>query len=150
MLERLGDEDQLKSADELYQELIRRFPAGDVSNLAREARTRLAQRNLRANAPGGFRPDVMMYIAGALKTFKDVGPRKRQEIALEIAMLGQRGLDINDPEQKYTLKSLPGRFSGLHLLAIMYAAFRQIDPTVDAGADSSKEYVMAESMQGKT
>ena len=28
---------------------------------------------------------------------------------------------INDPEQKYTLKSLPGNFSGLQLLAIMYA-----------------------------
>ena len=149
-LERLGGDDQLEKADELYQDLIRRFPAGEVSNLAREARTRIAQRNLRANAPGGFRPDVMMYIAGALKTFKDVGPSRRQEIAFEIAMLGQRGLDINDPEQKYTLKSLSGTFSGLHLLALMYTAFKQIDPTMDCGADFSKEYAMAESTQGET
>lgn len=51
-------------------------------------------------------------------------------------MLGRSRLGINDPDEKYSLKSLPGKFSGLHLLAIMYAAFRQIDPTVDTGVDS--------------
>ena len=30
-------------------------------------------------------------------------------------MLGRTGLDINDPTDKYTLKALPGKFSGLHL-----------------------------------
>jgi hypothetical protein len=34
-------------------------------------------------------------------------------------MLGRNGLDINDPTDKYTLKALPGKFSGLHLLAVM-------------------------------
>src|SRR5947208_951438 len=81
------------------------------------------------------RSDVMMYIAGALDTFEMVGSRKRQEIALEIALKGQRGLDINDPAQKYTLRTLPGNYSGLHLLAIMYAAFQQIDPAANVGAD---------------
>ena len=57
----------------------------------------------------------MMYIAGALQTFKKLGPQKRQMIALEIAVLGRAGLDINDSTDKYTLKSLPGKFSGLHL-----------------------------------
>jgi len=37
-------------------------------------------------------------------------------------MLGRSGLDINDPDDKYTLKALPGKFSGLHLLAIMFNA----------------------------
>jgi hypothetical protein len=53
-------------------------------------------------------------------------------------MLGRSGLDINDPDEKYSLKSLPGKFSGLHLLAIMYTAFRQIDPTMDTGADFAR------------
>ncbi len=57
------------------------------------------------------------------------------------------GLDINDPEDKTTLKALPGKFSGLHLLAIMYTAFRQIDPTMDTGADFSAEYQAALEMQ---
>ena len=84
-----------------------------------------------------------MYIQGALETFKKVGTKKRQEIALEIAIKGQSGLDINDPDQKYSLRSLPGKFSGLHLLAIMYTAFQHIDPKADVGADFKAEYEMA-------
>jgi len=52
-------------------------------------------------------------------------------------------------DDKYTLKALPGKFSGLHLLAIMYTAFRQIDPTMDTGADFSPEYQPALEMQQK-
>ena len=75
------------------------------------------------------------------------GSRSNDDRALEIAMLGRSGLDINDPEDKYTLKALPGKFSGLHLLAIMYTAFRQIDPTMDTGADFSADYQAALQMQ---
>lgn len=58
----------------------------------------------------------------------NVGPAKRREIALEIAVLGRSGLDVNDPDSKYKLKTLPDTYSGLHLLASMYSAFHQIDP----------------------
>lgn len=76
-------------------------------------------------------------------SFDKLGPKKRQEIAFEIALLGQRGLDINNPEQKYALRTLPGKYSALHLLALMYTAFKQIDPTRDSGADFDAEYKMA-------
>ena len=89
----------------------------------------------------------MMYIAGALETFEKGGATKRQQIALEIAMKGQTGLDVNDPEQKYSLKTLPGKFSGMHLVSIMYAAFKQIDPTMDSGVDLQREYDAAMAMQ---
>ena len=135
--------DDLDGADKLYRDVIERFPSSPVAEPAREGRTTIAHKNLRANAPGGLRPDVMMYIAGALDTFEKVGSRKRQEIALEIALKGQSGLDINDPTQKYTLRTLPGNFSGLHLLAIMYTAFQQIDPSVNVGADFRTEYELA-------
>ena len=64
-------------------------------------------------------------------------------------MLGRSGLDINDPDEKYSLKSLPGKFSGLHLLAIMYTAFKQIDPRADTGVDFAAEYKAAVQMQQK-
>jgi hypothetical protein len=57
-------------------------------------------------------------------------------------------LDINDPDQKYSLRSLPGKFSGLHLCSIMYAAFKQFAPGEDVGIDFSKEYEAAISMRG--
>ena len=110
---------------------------------AEQSRTAFGNKRLKAGSVGGFRPDVMMYIAGALQTFKLLGPAKRQAIALEIAMLGRLGLDINDPADKYKLKSLPGKFTGLHLLAIMFTAFRQIDPTMETGADFGAEYQAA-------
>ena len=116
---------------------------------AEKARTDFAHKRLKSRSVGGFRPDVMMYIAGALQTFKKLGPKKRQETALEIALLGRSGLDINDSAGKYKLKSLPGNFSGQHLLAIMYTAFRQIDATMETGADFGAEYQAALKMQGK-
>ena len=62
-------------------------------------------------------------------------------------MIDRSGLDINDPEHKYALKTLPCKFSRLHLLVIMYTAFRQIDPRMDTGADLSAEYQAALEMQ---
>lgn len=72
-----------------------------------------------------------------------------QKISFEIAMLGTRGLDVNSPEQKYTLNSIPGKFSGLHLLCIEYVGFQIIDPSIDLGFDLSAEYTAACKMHGK-
>lgn len=50
---------------------------------------------------------------------------------------------MNDPAQKYTLNSIPGKFSGLHLLCIEYVGFQKIDPSTDLGFDLSSEYTEA-------
>lgn len=146
-LEEVGTSQADEEADALYLRFIEEHPTSPMVEQAEKARTAFAQKRLRSSSVGGFRPDVTMYIAGALQTFKKLGAQKRQVIALEIAVLGRSGLDINDPEDKYTLKALPGKFSGLHLLAIMYTAFRQIDPTMDTGADFGAEYQAALQMQ---
>ena len=50
-----------------------------------------------------------------------------REITFEIGMLGQYGLDINDPQETHVLRALPGRtFSALELLCIMYAGSRRL------------------------
>ena len=146
-LERVGGEDNLTEADELYTVVIERWSDSGVAEHARQARTKLAHQSARANSIAGLRPDVVMYILDALKVFAKEGSTKRQKIAFEIAMKGRTGLDINDPQQKYTLKTLPGKFSGMQLLAIMFTAFRQIDPTMKTGADFSVEYEAALQMQ---
>lgn len=141
-----GSEDSTEEADELLQVLITRYPGSQFAELARTERTKLAGKSMRAKAVGGLRPDVVMYIASALDTFDKEGPRRTQEITFEVAMKGQNGLDINNPEQKYTLQSLPGKFSGLHLLSIMYAGTQRIAPDMDIGADLSAEYQSALAM----
>ena len=146
-LEQLSTREADEEADGLYLRFIEEHPNSPMAEQAEKARTAFAHKRLKSSAVGGFRPDVMMYISSALQTFKQLGQQQCRTIALEIAMLGRNGLDINDPTDKYTLKALPGRFSGLHLLAIMYTAFRQIDPTMDTGADFSAEYQAALEMQ---
>jgi len=62
-------------------------------------------------------------------------------------MLGRHGLDINDPQETYVLRSLPGRtFSALQLVCIMYAGFRMIEPGMDIVLDLSEEWGMAEKL----
>ncbi len=146
-LETLGGEPNTTAAHALLKGLIERFPETTYAEMARKAMTDSAARTLRANSVGGIRPDVLAYIADAMEMFDRLGPAKRREIGFEVAMLGTHGLDINDPETKYRLKSLPGEFSGLHLSAIMYTAFRQVDPKLDTGLDYSKEYEMAAAMK---
>lgn len=142
-LEEVGTDAADEEADVLYLRFIQEHPTSPMVEAAEKARTAFAQKRLKSRSVGGFRPDVMMYIASALKTFAKQGSKDCRAIALEIAMLGRTGLDINDPGEKYQLKSLPGTFSGLHLLAIMYTAFKQIDPTMDTGADFAAEYQAA-------
>lgn len=148
-LEAIGGEANLTEADELYLVVIERWPGQNIAELARQARTKLAHQGMRAAVDGGLRPDVMMYICGALDTFEKVGPAKTKQITLEIALKGQEGLDINDPEPKYTLSSLPGNFSGMHLVSIMYAGLKSFAPEMDAGVDLSAEYTAAMAMRKK-
>ena len=58
-------------------------------------------------------------------------------------------LATNDAAEKYTLRSLPGSFSGLHLVATMYVAFKLIAPEHDVGFDLSREYEAALALQKK-
>lgn len=88
-----------------------------------------------------------MYIAGEAHTFKKQGTQKRQAIAPEITILGRSCLAINDPDERYSLKSLLGEFSGLHLLASMSTAFCQIDSTMETGLCFAAGYKAAMEMQ---
>ena len=115
-LEEVGTEEADEETDGLYQRFIEEHPTSPLVKEAEKARTAFGHKRLKSSSVDGFRPDVTMYIAGALQNFQKLGPTKRHEIAVEIAMLGRSGLDINDPTDKYKLKTLPGQFTGLHLL----------------------------------
>jgi tetratricopeptide (TPR) repeat protein len=137
-----GDPKNVEEADELFQVVIQRWPGSQVADLARKARTGIAEGAMRARAEGttGLRRDVVMYITSALDTFEQLGPAKRQQIVMEIALKGQEGLDIHSADRKYTLGTLPGEFSGMQLVAMMYAGVQQMQPGADAGIDLKAEY----------
>ena len=87
-----------------------------------------------------------MYCLSALEKFATMKPGERQGVVFEIAMLGTRGLDTNDPTPKYKLRSLPGNYTGPQLVSMMYVGFKQIEPEMDTGFDLSKEYAAAQEM----
>lgn len=144
--------DRTDEADEQLIEAIRLDERGPVGEAAKEERTRLAQRNFRTATPGTERPDAVMYCLGAIRKFEKMPPEQVQKVGFEIAILGMSGINPNDPDKTYRLKSLPGDFTGLHLLCIMYVAFKIIAPDHDTGFDVSREYraalAMHESQKG--
>ena len=91
----------------------------------------------------GLRPDAVFYCLGALELFKDKPDEYVRKVTFETGLLGRSGLDVNNPDRKYRLKSLPGKLSGLHIVSITYVGFRRIDPSVDIGTDLARESVAA-------
>src|SRR3989338_6396813 len=111
-----------------------------LKDMAKDRLREIAVTNAKSH---GFRPDAMYYCLNALKLFSTKEFDEVRKISYEIAMKGRDGLDINNPNKKYTLNSLPGYFSGIQLLCYMYVGFKRIAPKEDVGIDFSAEYRMA-------
>lgn len=146
-LDRSEDRDLEAEADELYIRAIELGSDTPIGEMARQARSKIAQRTMRRNG-GDLRPDAVMYCLGALKRFATMNPLEVQGVGYEIAVLGERGIDVNDSRRRYPLQTLPGEFSGLQLMSLMYVAFKQVAPTLDIGFDLSGEYEAATAMFG--
>jgi tetratricopeptide (TPR) repeat protein len=144
-LELASDDDE---ADRAYRRVLEINEFGEVASLARQGLTRIAERVLRANAVDGLRMDAVWYMTDALNAFEGMTPEEVQQVGFECAMLGRRGLDINKSEPKYPLHSLPGEYSALSVVSIMYAAFQQFAPGTDLGIDLAREYEAAMAMRG--
>jgi hypothetical protein len=105
---------------------------------------------VRGLASRGLFMDAVFYLLDAMRLFRGRPLEEVREIAFEIGMLGQHGLDINDPKETHVLRALPGRaFSALELVCIMYAGFKQFEPGMDIGVDLSEEWGMAERLRGE-
>ncbi len=103
--------------------------------------------------PAVERMDAVINLVGAIEKFGGMSRRDLQKIGIEAATLGMKGFDVNDSREKYQVRNLPGRFSGLHMVCLMYAAFKIIDPTADAWFDLANEHALADRMkrdQGNT
>jgi tetratricopeptide (TPR) repeat protein len=144
----LEDEDELDDADEAYLKVLALDPTGQLGQRAEKGRSQIAESTFRGRG-GDLRPDAFSYCLGALQRFEGMPKSEIQKISFEIAILGTRGLQVNDPAEQYTLNSIPGKFSGLHLLCIEYVGFKIIDPSVDLGFDLSAEYAAACKVHGK-
>lgn len=133
----LGD---IANADKHFRKVVELGDSAQITNLAKDRLREIAVQNVKSK---GFRTDAMFYCLSALQKFSNMLPEEVREISFEIALKGNQGLDINNPEKKYALKSLQGSFSGLQLVSYMYVGFKQIASEQDVGIDLSDEYNMA-------
>ncbi len=89
-------------------------------------------------------PAAVWFLLDALKRFAPMDVEQVRAIAFEIGMLGRSGLDYASPEKKYTLRTIPGEtFSGLHLMSLMHAGFKRIQPDLDSGMDLEEPFLQA-------
>lgn len=71
-------------------------------------------------------------------------PEQVRDVAYEIALLGRNGLDYAAPDEKYELRALPDRkFSGLHLMCLMYAGFKRVAPEHEVQMDLDDPFLKA-------
>ncbi len=135
----------LEKSDAAYQQVIAIDEYSPHAKQAKDRISSLADKIFRRHG-GLIRPDAVMYCLGAMEQFAKLSPSEIQRITFEIAMLGTKGFEVNNPEQQYELRSMPGKFSGLHLLSIMYVGFKLIAPEDAPSFDLATEYAEAKAM----
>jgi tetratricopeptide (TPR) repeat protein len=128
-------------SDNFFRMAIKTGGPEHLVDLAKARLTAKSEAVLKANHE--VRHDVVQYMRSALKRFKGMTLDEIKCLGVEIAVLGTRGLSINDPSKTYTIDSIPGEFTALELVSIMYAAFQQFAPESDVGIDLSVEYRVA-------
>ena len=137
---------QTQEADGAYIKAIQLDTGGNIAEQARQARTKMAEASFRSANPGFPRMDAVMYCLDAITKFAGMTDEQVRKIGYEIAMLGTRGIDVNSSAKQYNLRSLPGSYSGLHLVCMEYVAFQKVAPGQDIGFDLGNEYQMARGM----
>jgi hypothetical protein len=92
---------------------------------------------------------VAYYMLNALEYFKGLSKEKVKEIAFEIALLAQTGIDPK--KQGYRINKIPNKkFSGYNLLAYYYVSWAIAIPEVlnELQMPFEKEYDLAKSIFG--
>jgi tetratricopeptide (TPR) repeat protein len=137
----LNDLGRPSESENYFRMAIKTGGPEHLEDLAKARLTAKSEAVLKANHE--VRHDVVQFMRSALKRFKGMTTDEIKCLGVEIAVLGTRGLSINDSRKTYTINSLPGEFTALELVSMMYAAFQQFAPESDLGIDLSVEYRVA-------
>ncbi|MBK8638709.1 MAG: tetratricopeptide repeat protein [Chromatiaceae bacterium] len=135
-------------ADDLLQQVLALSPYGEIAEKAQNARRHIAQQTFREGGRSALRMDAVMYCLEGLKKFQGLSQAKLAPILLEIATLGQKGLPVNDPAQKYQLRSLAGEFTALQLVCLLHVGIKKFDPSQGSSFDINQEYEAALAVYG--
>lgn len=141
-------ENHVDEAGKLYESIMIKYAGQQIAEAAKAGRNRISNVQLHEPMDGNVRPDAIAYMHSAIKLFEGMPKQDGGKVVLEIARLGESGLQINDPDRRYKLDSLSGDFSGLQLLCMMHAGLKSLDPNADSGSGLDREYEMARKLEG--
>jgi hypothetical protein len=89
-------------------------------------------------------PAAVWHLLSAMRRYDKLPVATVREIAFEVGLLGQTGLDYASTDKKYTLRTIPGEsFSGLEMMCLMHAEFRRLVPEMETGMDLDEPYLVA-------
>jgi hypothetical protein len=98
--------DRSDKSDAHYRMVVKTGGPQHLADLAKARPTEKSEKALRSS--GDVRPDVVQYMKDALKRFKSMDVTQIQNIAFEVGLLGDKGLNINEPTKKYRIKAWSG------------------------------------------
>jgi len=136
-------------ADKVYKQISEKFRDQPAADIAVAARNRYANENLHAAVDGNVRMDAVFYMQHAMEEFAKLNRAELGEITMEIVLLGQKGLQINNPDVRYNLESKPGDYSGLQLVSMMHVGIKLLDPNADTGTGLDQEYALASRLKNE-
>ena len=136
-------------ADKVYQQIMEKFRGHPAAEIALTARNKFANENLHAKVDGNVRMDVVFYMQCAMEEFAAIDPAQAGKIIMEIALLGQNGLQINNPDSRYRLETKSGDFSGLQLVSILHVGIKSLDSNAETGTGLDREYELASSLRSQ-
>ena len=131
---------KLDEADSAYVKVIELDSLGEIGESARKARSKLAREEFARKANGRVRMDATMYCLAAMEEFQPMSDDEIRSVVLEIALLGRRGLDVNNPKKQYTLTNQAAHYSGLQLVCMMFVGFKKLGIVQDVSFDLSREF----------
>ncbi len=109
---------------------------------------RFRQEVKRHPEPGEDGPELVLVF---LEAYRALDPAGQKQLLAEVAALGQRGLAINDPDQKHQLRHYRGgsTVSALQVACLYYAGVKLLLPGQDPGLDLGREYGLARGVVGE-
>lgn len=148
-LVKTGQEKDTEEAGAITQALLLSSNDEGIKAKAKEIESSVVQAQFRQDPKQSESSDAVFYCIDALKKLKDLDQKAVAEIALEVAQLGQNGLQISNSDITYTINTLPGKFTGLALVCLLHCAIQQVSPGSSSGFDVQKEYEIADKLVNK-
>lgn len=140
---------QAKNIDEagtIASQLLNSNIGNEIAEKTQDLQREIAHHNFRLNSGKHENSDAVFYCIDALRRLKDSSQKEIAAVALEIAQLGQNGINIDNPKTTYAIKSFSGKFTGLALVCLLHVAIQKVSPGGDSGFDVQEEYKIAKGL----